>query len=302
MILRIFLLLIGAGTLLLSAVVHAQNAQPSAQIGIAVAPSLIEASLTPGAQKKGSLALKNTSATSQNVRISVQGFDIDSQGVMSLMPAKTDGVDVIFTQSQSELAAGESYTLTYTLRAAADAPDGVRTLAVVVETVCDNTRAAGTHMCVRARIAVPLLVTVNSVHGVQRADVKFQRTPAISRAPVSRVMAYVRNTGTRYLRPQMSVVMTSVFGREVARVDGVPQQIVLPQHTRTLQATLTHPRAFGLYRFSAHIADAGGVHQSVWWGFVFADRRMPWLIFLVIMGTGIWLFWRHATAQRHAQK
>ncbi len=252
----------------------------AAERAVAVSPTVVEVAMPQQSQKTGVLLIKNTTAAAQEIQLRAGTFDVDALGRTTLTIAPIDGVVVRFTQTRVALEPGETYRAVYTIESAADAFPGVHRMAAVIETLCPTDATATTRICVRTRIGVPVIVTVDDGTLRQSATATIARLPLAIMAPRTEVGITVRNDGDRVIRPRGSVIMRSLFGRDVVRVDFLPQRMVLPAHERRFTPELVHPRAFGLYNIAVKVLDGDVVVQgSRQWVIIIAQPKiLGWMV------------------------
>ena len=263
----------------------------AAPLGIAVTPSVIDVTVAPDeTTKTGTIVVKNTADVARTLHLHARMFDVDETGATVLKTTEEPiSVTVRLSPERFTLSPGASQTVRYDIVVPKDVPDGTVPRALVITSDCEAAPVT-TATCLRARVGIPLMVTVDRGALRYAATMHAESSAWVQRSPVSQIPVSITNTGSAVFMPQITVVMRTLWGREVARAEVPPQHSILPEHTRTFTLMVPHPQAFGLYTFTATVTDTHFAPiRTTWWGIVVARTEALWGVLLLVFGISGWV-------------
>ena len=109
--------------------------------------------------------------------------------------------------------------------------------------------------------------------------INFTTSNFIRKGPIKFAVLF-KNIGTSYYEPQGTIKISNIFNKEISILE-VPNRVVLPQGSRSIETNWNVKYLFGKYVAKISLTDGEGkIHTAVTSFWVF-----PWLeILLIIIG------------------
>jgi hypothetical protein len=240
-------------TLLLAMVLSfVPQSRAAAEPGISVTPFMTELQLEPGVAQQKTITVTNATDTTVSLAVTTTDFAPSDNGQPRFPSGSVTVPDTysltswvnIISDISFTLAPGATRDVVFTVTPPVLVEPGTRYGAILFTTAPQQVTAGSRVVQTLASLLVARYGQ-GFTHGyVSEFDTKYLYTDV---APITYTARFV-NDGNVHLRPKGEVVVTNMFGREVAR-EFVNRDagIVLPNSDRVFSATWVPHRAFGWY-------------------------------------------------------
>lgn len=256
------LFMLGLGFGLLTPATRA--ADENAVAGLVVSPPLTEKEVNPGNTFDGKVKITNPNAnTDLSVDISIQDFKANGEnGEQTFVdPAENQSFSLgtwVSIESNVVLKANEVKEIPYTVNIPANAePGGHYGVIFFVPKTLSSNNINGSGVMTVPKIGSLLLFTVPGEISYSGTIKEFTINNTFFSNSSNKVLFTTRfeNTGSNHVKPQGSIVIKNVLGKEVANIN-VNEKMgnVLPQSIRKFENEWDKKYGFGLYKASATLA------------------------------------------------
>ena len=232
-----------------------------AATGLSIQPVKISETLTPGQSVTGTILLTNASDGPVDVEVNTQDFvpvgGADSIQFVGNAPGVTSVKDWITVGSNHVFSfkVGESKQIPYTITAPLTAEPGGHFGVVFFKATTPN--AGGGSLKIGTQVGMLVLVAIPGNHLQKGNILDFNAPSFIQGGPVTFGIKF-ENTGTVHFEPKGSIVITNMFGQQIAEVP-IDGQIVLPTSIKMLHETWNvSGLLLGRYTAKAVIVDGDG--------------------------------------------
>jgi hypothetical protein len=235
----------------------------SAQLGLGLAPMRLELRFPGAASQSGSLILTNGSDEKARVRAEVLDFFLDSQETPQFAHSYEQESAVScrgwlsVNPMETEIDAGGTKTIRYTLRVPAEATPGSYHCAAGFTTLPSQEQISGTGLKTAVRVVAAFYAIVGnvSVDGTVK-DVKLERTQQKDGPAGWRAVVTMDNPGLMHYRTIGDLVVMDSAGKVVEKheLSNIP---VLPKRQQQLIVALQSPLLDSSYTLRARV-DIGG--------------------------------------------
>lgn len=278
--------------LLLGYLFFASTDYASANSGLKIQPIKISKTIAPGESSSGVIRLANAGSSKIQVEISVEDFTPLSGGEGVEFVGRAEGVTTVRDwidikgDQTFELGDSESRSIPYTVTAPSDAePGGHYGVLFFKATELDNTG----QLRIGTRVGSLVFVTVPGNRLEEGRILSFTAPSFVQSGPIKFDFSF-GNTGTVHFDPRGEIMITNIFGKEVARVP-ISGKIILPSGKRDFSVVWPHEGPLvGRYLARAEVLDSKGNLLSaaaadfyalpIWWGIAFLVTLL--LVFFII--------------------
>lgn len=281
-------------------------AATAADVGLTVAPSIINADIGAGESQKRDITVVNNGLSPVAMNVYVENFAAsDIYGGVSFntdtSPTYSALTWVKLSEKKLVLGSGQSQKIDYTIKVPENAEAGGHYAVIFFEPVHGVEQSAGSSVGVSQRVGALLFITVDGditeagqVLGASTTDkcsgvqCSFKTAPFREWGPVPFVFQY-ENAGNVHVRVSGKIQIFNTFGKQVGEVP-VAEKTVLPGTTRQFEANWLREPLLGKY--TARLTLTYGASNSevraitTFWAF-------PWKLALLVLGaitTGIALY------------
>jgi hypothetical protein len=276
-----------------------RTARAEGPVSISVSPLYYDLEISPGEEKTGTIFVGNGSEQALDVSAEFSDFFIDDAGNYifpegrnvrneNLRPYLMENW-LSVDKPEFRLDKGQNESVQYKVSVPSDANLGGHYGVIFFKTRCsleEDKNVVYTDksaICLSGRAGVLFLVQVGG-GAVKKGEIKKLTLPRISFSDKSSLSVEIANVGNTHFKPEGSVVVKDLFGREQGRME-IKDKTLLPTLSRTFSAELSRKDFFGVYKVSGGIRDGDGREMR------FSKRvfLVPWKELLAILAlAGVW--------------
>lgn len=258
-------------------------------ISLEIAPLYFDLNLNPGQENSGKIYIENKSENDWQIDSEFSDFFVDNEGKY-IFPEDKDVANedlkpylmkswLSINKENFLLKKGESQVVDYTIKVPNDSNTGGHYGAIFFKTRCDLEKDKAvvysdmSQICVSGKVGVLFLVQVGG-DAQKKGEINKVEIPKISIDDKTNFSFEISNKGNTHFKPEGSVVVESLFGRQVYQME-VKDKTVLPTVSRTFEGSFDRKGILGIYSLKGDIFDGDG-NEMVFkrWFIVFSWQKI----------------------------
>jgi hypothetical protein len=272
-------------TTILSNVIFLSSAAQAqaADNALTLSPLRREITMNPGTVYDGSLTLKNSGITPQQIRLSVESFNITNQTYDYLFTAGTKETDWIkFETNDLRLTNDETVIVPFRISVPISTEPGGYYLALFAQREPLPDTVGG--IVPAERLASLVYLNINGDTSRLGRLVRLN-APSVTFRQASWTAA-IQNTGTTHFRSTYSLQLKNLGGRSF--YEKQDSRLILPQTIRLVEQELPAPAIAGIYQasYSISLGDAPPHEETRWFVYV---PPLQLILFVLIVASSVWL-------------
>jgi len=237
------------------------SSHASARTGLSIQPLKITHTLNPGESGTGVIKITNAGDNDVNVDTKVEDFVPLAGSYQIQFVGRAPGLSTVrdwVTLDAPEsfvLAKGAEKSIRYTIKAPVNAePGGHFGVAFFKASELSNDNQ---QLKVGTQVGVLIFITVPGSHLEKGNILGFKGPFFVKTSPINFTIKF-ENTGTVHFEPKGTLIITSMFGKEVGRIP-VGGQVLLPSGVKDLVASIDFEGVLlGRYKASLKMFDGEG--------------------------------------------